>query len=209
MLSDRRIAQLRAERVISEVIGFETDEVVKTAHGDTVTAYGDRSYLDFTSGVAVAACGHGHPEIVQAIAGQAAAVTHIADVMRHGPQMELAERIRALIAQALPGQPPWTTLFLNSGSESVDAAVKLAIKATGRTKLAAFSGAFHGRTILGTTLSRSKRIHFACYEPFLGGLRVHVAHAPAPRCAACRLAWSEHCCARSLSNARRARPGLS
>ncbi len=155
-------------------------------------------FIDFTGGIAVHACGHGHPEIVQAIQEQAREVLHTSDVLRHAPQLELAELMRGVFHKALPGLP-WQFLFLNSGSESIDAAAKLALKVTGRSQFIAFDGAFHGRTLFATALSRSKTLHWNAYEPFLGALRANIHHAPAPRCAGCELhRRPEECCANGL-----------
>src|SRR5262249_4229613 len=76
-------------------------------------------------------------------------------------------------------------LFLNSGSESIDAAAKLALKVTGRRKFVAFEGGFHGRTLFATALSRSKCLHWDASEDFLAPLRANIHHAPAPRCSGC------------------------
>jgi 4-aminobutyrate aminotransferase len=177
---DIDIDSLMTERSVAEVIAFETDEVAKSAHGAEIETYSGRRYLDFTSGVAVHACGQTHPEIVDAIARQAALFTHTADVTRHTPQLQLAHEIRRLLQQATGGTDPWTTLLLNSGSESVDAAAKLALKVTGRRRFLSFAGAFHGRTLFATALSNSKRLHLDAYERFLEPLRDRVHHVGPP-----------------------------
>lgn len=180
MLSDDRVLELNEEGFLAEVVGFETDEVALSADGTCVVTYRGARYLDFTGGIAVHACGHNHPEIVEAISAQAARVSHVSDIMRHAPQLELGEWITALLARTIPGDS-WSILFKNSGSESIDAAAKLALKASGRTGLIAFDGAFHGRTVFATALSRSKSLHWEAYEPFLAPLRSRIYHAPAPR----------------------------
>src|SRR5207244_9187286 len=127
----------------------------------------------------VHACGHGHPDIIAAICAQAREVLHVSDVMRHSPQLELGKWLRDLFSRIIP-EEPWSFLFMNSGSESIDSAAKLALKATGRSKFIAFDGAFHGRTMLATALSRSKRLHWEDYEPFLECVRDNVIHAASP-----------------------------
>lgn len=177
MLGEERVLELNAEGLLADVVGFETDEVALTTSGTSVVTYRGKRFIDFTGGIAVHACGHAHPEIVAAIQKQAAKVVHVSDIMRHAPQLELGSWLRTLFTQAAPGSP-WTFLFKNSGSESVDAAAKLALKVTGRGKLAAFEGAFHGRTLFASALSRSNAKHWTAYEPFLAPLRANILHTP-------------------------------
>lgn len=184
MLTEEQVRDLIEQGLLAEVVGFETDEIACSAEGASVMTYHGRKLLDFTGGIAVHACGHNHPEVVAAIRNQAGQVLHVSDTMRHFPQLQLAQWLRDLFAQVAPGAP-WTTLFKNSGSEAIEAAAKLALKATGRSKLVAFEGAFHGRTLVATALSRSKRIHWNAYEPFLAPLRSNIHHAPPARCADC------------------------
>src|SRR5579871_363832 len=180
MLTEERVHTLLAQNTLAEVVGFETDAVALAGEGARLTAYGGREFIDFTGGIAVHACGHNHPEIVAAIAQQAEQILHVSDIMRHTPQLELGAWIQELFAHLLPGAP-WSFLFLNSGSESIDAAAKLALKVTGRSHFVAFEGAFHGRTLFATALSHSKRLHWEAYEPFLAPLRKQIHHAPHPR----------------------------
>ena len=223
--------------LLADVVGFETDEVALTTSGTTVETYRGETYIDFTGGIAVHACGHNHPEIVAAIQAQAARTLHVSDILRHVPQLELAAWMRRLFDTVFASLPhsaapsnaavssspasdtfpsstpfpapalmnasanasPWAFLFMNSGSESIDAAAKLALKATGRSKLLGFEGAFHGRTLLASALSRSKTLHWNAYEDFLAPLRANILHAPAPRCAGCQLTRpADRCCANGL-----------
>ena len=193
MLTEERVCDLFAEGTLAEVVGFETEEVALSALGTDLATYRGAKYIDFTGGIAVHACGHNHPEIVAALVEQARRVLHTSDIMRHTPQLELGSWLRALFGQIVPGAP-WTFLFKNSGSESIDAAAKLALKATGRRKFIAFEGAFHGRTLFATALSRSKRLHWQAYEDFLSPLRENILHAPAPRCGQCAVSKRESCC---------------
>ncbi len=239
-VSDARTVQVlewNDAGLLADVVGFETDHVALATSGTTVETYRGDTYIDFTGGIAVHACGHNHPEIVAAIQAQAARTLHVSDILRHVPQLELANWMRHLFDTVFASLPPasfsapsnhsaasksapadtpstapdladmsdltnaspWTFLFMNSGSESIDAAAKLALKATGRSKLLAFEGAFHGRTLLASALSRSKTLHWNAYEDFLAPLRANILHAPAPRCADCQLSRSaELCCANGL-----------
>lgn len=183
-LTGEQILQLNEEGLLADVLAYETNEVALCAQGSALSTYSGAEYIDFTGGIAVHALGHNHPDVVAAIRDQAKKVVHTSDITRHAPQLELASWLRALFARAAPGKL-WSFLFKNSGSESMDAAAKLAIKATGRTKFVAFDGAFHGRTLFATALSHSKKLHWEAYEGFLELIRPAVRHAPAPRCPQC------------------------
>lgn len=196
-LSDEGILELNAAGLLAEVVGFETHEVARHAEGTAVQTYGGKEFIDFTGGIAVHACGHGHAEVIAAIIEQAAQVLHTSDIMRHVPQLEMAQFLRERFAEAVGGEE-WTFLLMNSGSESIDSAAKLAMKATGRKRLVAFEGAFHGRTLFATALSRSKSTHWRPYEAFLEPLRAHIHHVSAPRCTPGCDCQQEPCCVKSL-----------
>lgn len=187
-----RLNNLNNAGFLAEVLGFETQEVASSALGASLQTFEGSDYLDFTGGIAVHACGHNHPEVVQAIVAQAQRVIHVSDTMRHAPQLELGEWITRKMSDTLPGSA-WSILFKNSGSESIDAAAKLALKASGRTQFVAFEGAFHGRTLFATALSRSKKLHWNAYESFLTPLRQNIHHVPAPRCRGCERV-GDSCC---------------
>jgi 4-aminobutyrate aminotransferase-like enzyme len=191
MVADEKILELNRAGLLADVLGFETEEVAKSTDGTAVVTVGGKTFIDFTGGIAVHACGHCHPDVVKAIQEQAARVLHTSDTMRHAPQLELADLLRKKLHAT--GLEDAAFVFMNSGSESNDAAAKLALKVTGRTKLVAFNGAFHGRTMLCSALSRSKTLHWSAIEPFLSPLRANILHAPAPRCAGCDLKHSECC----------------
>ena len=184
MITTERALELNTQGLLAEVVGFETTEVVDRAHGADVSTCSGREFIDFTGGIAVHACGHNHAEIVSAIIKQAQRVLHVSDIMRHPAQLELAAFMRKLFAQFEYGED-WSFLFMNSGSESIDSAAKLALRATGRRKFLSFEGAFHGRTLFATALSRSKTQHWAGYEAFLAPLRENIIHLPAPRSQDC------------------------
>ena len=184
MFTNEMVQQLLKERSLSEVLGFETDEVARQGSGSMLNAFSGNSYIDFTGGIAVHACGHNHPEIVAAVRKQSEQVLHTSDIMRHTPQLELAQFLRSKLDR-IDDSDKWQFLFLNCGSESIDAAAKLALKATGRTKFIAFDGAFHGRTLFATALSCSKTLHWSAYEQFLSPLRQNILRAPAPPVRGC------------------------
>ena len=199
MIDESHILELNQAGLLSEVVGYETTEVAKLAAGSRLSTLSSHNFIDFTGGIAVHACGHNHPEVVEAIREQAQLVLHTSDIMRHAPQLELADFLATLLKQVDPSEP-WQTLFMNSGSESIDSAAKLALKATGRHKFIAFEGAFHGRTLFASALSRSKTPHWNAYEEFLGPLRANIIHLPPPRCKTCAIKKRERCCLDTLES---------
>jgi 4-aminobutyrate aminotransferase len=130
-------------------------------------------FIDFTAGVAVLATGHSHPEIVRAIQEQAEKYIHMAGTDFYQPEaVELAEAL----ARITPGDFPKQVFFTNSGTESIEAAMKLCRHHTGRPVLISFIGAFHGRTYGSMALSSSKYLHRTGFQPLPAG----IYHAPFP-----------------------------
>jgi acetylornithine aminotransferase len=118
-------------------------------------------YLDLLAGIAVNALGHAHPDVVAAITSQAAVLGHISNFFASPPQIALAERLVAL----LDGGDA-RVFFANSGTEANEAALK-ATRRTGRTRLVAAEGAFHGRT-MGSLALTSKAAYREPFEPLPG-----------------------------------------
>jgi len=153
----------RANKVLAPVLGHYTD--IPIARGKGMTLYGmdGTPYLDFSAGIAVVATGHCHPHVVKAICRQAKLLIHAcAGVVYYEPNIALAEKLATLVpfSQA-------KTFFSNSGSEAVEGALKLARYVTGRTKLVAFQGAFHGRTLGALSLTSSKQKYRDGVAPLL------------------------------------------
>ena len=119
-----------------------------------------REYLDFAGGIAVTQLGHRHPAVTAAAHAQLDRLWHASNLFRTQPQEELA----AALSERFGGAQAF---FCNSGTEAIEAAVKYARKATGRTKVVALEGGFHGRTLgaLSVTGQPAKR---APFEPLLG-----------------------------------------
>jgi 4-aminobutyrate aminotransferase len=129
--------------------------------------------LDFTSGIGVVNLGHSHPGVVSAVQEQAAELTHFAGTdFYYDVQAELARRL----AEATPGEPTKKVFFTQSGTESVEAALKVAKWSTGRSQFLAFLGAFHGRTHGSMSLSASRVVQRGRFFPSMPG----VVHAPFP-----------------------------
>ena len=122
-----------------------------------------RRYVDFAAGIAVTNTGHRHPKVMAAVAEQAQAFTHTCvHVIPYESYVRLAERLNALA----PGDFPKKTLFLSTGAEAVENAVKIARYATGRSAVIAFSGAFHGRTMLAMALTGKVMPYKKGFGPF-------------------------------------------
>jgi len=136
-------------------------------------------FIDFTAGIAVTATGHSHPEVVQAIKDQADKFIHMSGTDFYYPvQIELAEKIDALV----PGDEPKQLFYTNSGTEAVEAAFKLARYSTGRTRMIAFIGAFHGRSMGALSLTASKYVQRKGFAPLVPGV-THVPYGYCYRCA--------------------------
>jgi 4-aminobutyrate aminotransferase/(S)-3-amino-2-methylpropionate transaminase len=164
-------APARAEHVARGVA--ETHPlVVARAEGTRVWDVDGREYLDFVGGIGVLNTGHRHPRVLEAIRRQLDAVTHTCfQVAGYEPYVELAARLNALVAGG-----PNKTLLLTTGVEATENAVKIARAATGRPAVIAFSGGFHGRTLLGLTLTASSTSYRQNFGPFAP----EVYHAPFP-----------------------------
>ncbi len=129
-------------------------------------------FLDFAAGIAVNSTGHAHPDVVKAVQAQAEKFLHISSDFYHPKWVELAEYLD-LIA---PFQEDAISFLTNSGTESVESALKLARYHTGRSQFIAFLGGFHGRTYGSVTLTASKSIYHKGFFPLMNG----VTHIPYP-----------------------------
>lgn len=163
----------RHEDVIAPVIGFDTDLVIEKASGLWVSDAAGNRWADFACGTAVTNLGHNHPAVVEAAHRQLDRVIHSGGVFRYDTLVEAAERLVAVTPDGIEKLG-----FANSGSEAVEAAVKLARKTTGRPGVVVFQGGFHGRTMGAVTYTTSSARYREGYEPLVGG--VYVAPFPHP-----------------------------
>lgn len=134
--------------------------VLDRGEGARVWDVDGNEYLDLLGGIAVNVLGHGHPALVRAIADQAARAVHVSNFFTTAPQVELAERLLSMVGA------PGRVFFTNSGTEANEAAFKLT-RRTGRTKLVAAQGGFHGRT-MGALALTWKQAARAPFEPLPG-----------------------------------------
>jgi 4-aminobutyrate aminotransferase len=165
-------------RVMSQNYAKDYPLVVERAQGAMVEDPDGNRYLDFAAGIAVAATGHSHPEVVAAIKAQADRFLHMcATDFYYENVVALAEGL----ARRAPGPGPFRVFFANSGAEVVEAAIKLARLRTGRSKIVAFYGAFHGRTYGAMSLTASKPVQRKGYGPFVPEV-LHSHYAYCYRC---------------------------
>ena len=124
-----------------------------------------KEYVDLLAGIAVNSLGHGHPALVGAVTEQLQTLGHVSNFFTTGPQVELAERLLALLGDAV-AQQGGKVFFANSGAEANEGAFKLT-RRTGRTHVVVAEGGFHGRT-MGALALTSKAAYREPFEPLPG-----------------------------------------
>ena len=153
---------------VSPVWTRYTDFVVTHGEGSYLYARDGRRYLDFTCGIAVTNTGHAHPRVVAAIREQAGKLIHgQANLAMHEPMLALIDSLRRVVHPSLDSY-----FFSNSGAEAIEGALKLARSATGRPNVIVFQGSFHGRTVGTMSLTTSKTVYRAGYQPLMPGVFV-------------------------------------
>lgn len=166
---------------LSPVWPHYTPIIASHALGSYVYDMDGRQYLDFTCGIGVTNTGHCHPRIVEAVREQAGKLLHgQINIVVHQPILDLIAELKTIVPAGMDG-----FFFSNSGAEAVEGAIKLARKATGKTNVIVFQGSFHGRTVGTMSLTTSKTIYRAGYQPLMPGVFV----APYPY--AYRFGWDE------------------
>ncbi len=155
---------------------------IEVERGEGIYLYdrdGNR-FMDFTSGIGVTNTGHTHPRVVRAIQEQAQRLIHGQIGTVTAPKvLELTDELLSICPAPID-----TFFFSNSGAEAVEAAVKLAKQATGRTNIITFQGSFHGRTHLTMAMTQSKTSYRLLYQPLPAGVFV----APYANCYHCPVA---------------------
>lgn len=153
--------------------------VADHASGGVVTDVDGNDLMDFASGVAVLNVGHCHPMVVKAVKEQAERMFHFAGTdFYYSAQVDLARHLE----KTVPGDREKKVFFSNSGTESIEAAMKLSRWSSGRDRFLAFMGAFHGRTFGSLSLTASRPVHQERFFPVVPGT-VHVPYAYCYRCA--------------------------
>ncbi|MBZ9678087.1 4-aminobutyrate--2-oxoglutarate transaminase [Mesorhizobium sp. ES1-1] len=163
----------RKNQSISRGVGMTTQIYADRAENSEIWDVEGRRYIDFSSGIAVVNTGHRHPRVIEAVKAQLDRFTHTChQVVPYESYVRLAERLNAM----LPGNFEKKTIFVTTGAEAVENAVKIARNATGRPAVIAFGGGFHGRTFMGMALTGK----VVPYKVGFGAMPSDVYHAPFP-----------------------------
>jgi len=168
----------RDREVISPSYTRSYPFVMDHGKGSEVWDVDGNRFIDFASGIGVTSTGHSHQKVTKAIKEQADRFLHMSGTDFYYPQqIELAERL----AEIAPMGGAKSVFFTNSGAESVEAALKLALHQTGRRHFIAFYGAFHGRTMGALSFTASKPIQRDGFSPFMPEV-THVPYSNPFRC---------------------------
>ena len=152
--------------------------VAKSGRGVIIEDVDGNEFLDFSAGIAVVSTGHCHPEVVTSIQKQAAELIHMSGTDFYYENMvTLAERL----SKIAPMRGPHRVYYGNSGTEAIEAAIKLSRYHTQRQQIIAFFGAFHGRTMGSLSLTASKPQQRRRFAPLMPG----VTHVPFPNVYRC------------------------
>lgn len=163
----------RRRAAMARGVGVMTDHFAAHAENATVTDVEGNRLIDFAAGIAVVNTGHRHPRVIEAVRAQLEAFTHTChQVLPYENYVRLAERLN----DKVPGDFAKKTIFVTTGAEACENAVKIARAATGRNAVIAFTGAFHGRTFMGMTLTGK----VVPYKKGFGAMMPDVFHAPFP-----------------------------
>ncbi len=163
----------RRKTAIARGVGMQTQIYVERAENAEIWDVEGRRYIDFAAGIAVVNTGHRHPRVIEAVKAQLDGFTHTChQILPYENYIHLAERLNALV----PGDFDKRTIFVTTGAEAVENAVKIARFATGRSAVIAFGGAFHGRTFMGMTLTGKVQP----YKAGFGAMMPDVFHVPFP-----------------------------
>ncbi|CDX31610.1 GABA aminotransferase, PLP-dependent [Mesorhizobium sp. ORS 3359] len=163
----------RKNQSISRGVGMTTQIYADRAENSEIWDVEGRRYIDFSSGIAVVNTGHRHPKVIEAVKAQLDRFTHTChQVVPYESYVHLAERLNGM----LPGKFDKKTIFVTTGAEAVENAIKIARNATGRQAVIAFSGGFHGRTFMGMALTGK----VVPYKVGFGAMPADVFHAPFP-----------------------------
>ncbi|RKQ96520.1 4-aminobutyrate--2-oxoglutarate transaminase [Maricaulis maris] len=165
----------RREAAIPRGLGMMHQVFAARAENAEIWDVEGRRFLDFAAGIAVTNTGHNHPAVKAAVMAQLENFSHVcAQVTPYESYVRLAERLN----EAAPGDTPKKTIFLTTGAEAVENAVKIARAATGRPGIIAFGGGFHGRTMMGMALTGKVVPYKTGFGPFPGD--IHHVPFPAP-----------------------------
>lgn len=173
MAQSNEALQTRHQAAVPRGIATKSVYAAKAENAEIWDVEGKR-YIDFAAGIAVVNTGHRHPKVMAAVASQLADFTHTCfNVAPYEEYIAVAERLN----KATPGDFAKKTMFVTTGAEAVENAVKVARVATGRAGIVAFNGAFHGRTMMGMALTGK----VVPYKRGFGPFPAEVYHAAFPK----------------------------
>lgn len=157
---------------LSPILKQATPVVVDHAAGSWIHATDGKKYLDFTTGIGVTSTGHCHPDVVAAAREQVGKIVHAQyTTVMHKPLLELTELLGDVLPQGLD-----SVFYATSGSEAVEASIRLARMGTGRPNIISFQGGFHGRTVAAASLTTAGTKFRSGFSPLMSG--VHIAPFP-------------------------------
>ncbi len=163
----------RKDQAISRGVGMQTQIYAQRAKNSEVWDVEGTRYIDFAAGIAVVNTGHCHPKVMNAVQEQMGAFTHTChQVLPYENYISLAERLN----EAAAGDFDKKTVFVTTGAEAVENAIKVARAHTGRPAVIAFGGGFHGRTFMGMSLTGKVQP----YKAGFGAMMPDVYHIPYP-----------------------------
>ncbi|OZU88106.1 4-aminobutyrate--2-oxoglutarate transaminase [Virgibacillus indicus] len=163
----------RRHGIVPRGVGYGIPTFVESAKGALLKDVDGNQFIDFAGAIGTINVGHSHDTVTAALHDQVDRYIHTGfNVMMYDPYIEFAEKV----AELAPGHFKKKVMFLNSGAEAVENAVKIARKYTGRQAVVSFSGGFHGRTLMGMSLTGKVKPYKYEYGPFAP----EVYHAPFP-----------------------------
>jgi 4-aminobutyrate aminotransferase / (S)-3-amino-2-methylpropionate transaminase / 5-aminovalerate transaminase len=174
-----RVLTARRQLAVSHAVPATTSIAVAHAEGAVITDADGNRLIDFAGGIGTLNVGHRHPRVLEAVRAQVDRYFHVAfPVSTYEPYVELAERMN----RVTPGNHDKRTLFVNSGAEAVENAIKAARFFTGRQAVVCFEHAFHGRTNL--TMGLTAKV--MPYKKGFGPFAPEIYRIPFPYCYRCR-----------------------
>jgi 4-aminobutyrate aminotransferase/(S)-3-amino-2-methylpropionate transaminase len=163
----------RRQSAVARGVGHATPISAARAENSELWDVEGRRYVDFAGGIAVLNTGHRHPRVMEAVKAQLEAFTHTSfQVLLYESYVELCERLNALAPIAGPAK----SVLFSTGAEATENAVKIARAATGRSGVIAFTGGFHGRTVLAMNLTGKVKP----YKKGFGSVQPEIWHVPFP-----------------------------
>ena len=153
---------------LSETLKQATGVIAARGEGVFLFDEDDRRYLDFTAGIGVTSTGHCHPRVVEAAQRQVGTLIHAQyTTVMHRPLLTLVDRLSEVLPAGLDRM-----FFANSGSEAVEASLRLVRQATGRPNVIVFHGGFHGRTVAAASMTTSGTKFRAGFSPIMSGVQI-------------------------------------